>query len=230
MRHPRPSSSPSAAPAAVRPARGAGGQARHGVHAGGRAGRRSAGRDRARGVRGDARADPHVDREVVRVRAAALAFNPITGDSPRGPTHFDVFVPADQARRGGCRLAAGGRLADDSHAPAWWSLASPDNHGVDIAPDRHLRLIFFFFFFFFFCPRSCWYTEPGPTALAGTASRPTAGPGLHRPDPTEPPTRRHDRRSVRRLVPRAAHNGPVVLVGHSYGGSSSRTPRSGAAT
>ncbi|GAB3607856.1 hypothetical protein GCM10027413_32650 [Conyzicola nivalis] len=30
-------------------------------------------------------------------------------------------------------LAAGGRLADDSHAPDWWSLASPDNHGVGIA-------------------------------------------------------------------------------------------------
>lgn len=25
------------------------------------------------------------------------------------------------------------RLVDDAHAPAWWSLASPDNHGVDIA-------------------------------------------------------------------------------------------------
>lgn len=64
-----------------------------------------------------------------------LAFNPITGDSPaRGRTHFDVFVPADQARaRVEAALAAGGRLADDSHAPAWWSLASPDNHGVDIA-------------------------------------------------------------------------------------------------
>lgn len=64
-----------------------------------------------------------------------LAFNPITGDSPaRGRTHFDVFVPADQARaRVDAALAAGGRLADDSHDPAWWSLASPDNHGVDIA-------------------------------------------------------------------------------------------------
>jgi 4a-hydroxytetrahydrobiopterin dehydratase len=64
-----------------------------------------------------------------------LAFNPISGDSPaRGRTHFDVFVPADQARaRVDAALAAGGRLADDSHAPAWWSLASPDNHGVDIA-------------------------------------------------------------------------------------------------
>ena len=64
-----------------------------------------------------------------------LAFNPVTGDSPaRGRTHFDVFVPADQARaRVDAALAAGGRLADDSHAPAWWSLASPENHGVDIA-------------------------------------------------------------------------------------------------
>lgn len=68
-------------------------------------------------------------------RGPQLAFNPITGDSPsRGRTHFDVFVPADQARaRVDAALAAGGRLADDSHAPAWWSLASPDNHGVDIA-------------------------------------------------------------------------------------------------
>ena len=64
-----------------------------------------------------------------------LAFNPISGDSPaRGRTHFDVFVPADQAQaRVDAALAAGGRLVDDSHAPAWWSLASPDNHGVDIA-------------------------------------------------------------------------------------------------
>jgi len=64
-----------------------------------------------------------------------LAFNPITGDSPaRGRTHFDVFVPADQARaRVDAALAAGGRLVDESYAPAWWSLASPDNHGVDIA-------------------------------------------------------------------------------------------------
>jgi 4a-hydroxytetrahydrobiopterin dehydratase len=64
-----------------------------------------------------------------------LAFNPISGDSPaRGRTHFDVFVPADQARaRVDAALAAGGRLVDDSHAPAWWSVASPDNHGVDIA-------------------------------------------------------------------------------------------------
>ncbi|NYE18998.1 VOC family protein [Microbacterium immunditiarum] len=70
-----------------------------------------------------------------------LAFNPISGDaSGRGRTHFDVYVPADQARaRVDAALAAGGRLVDDSRAPLWWSLASPDNHGVDIAahPDLH---------------------------------------------------------------------------------------------
>lgn len=64
-----------------------------------------------------------------------LAFNPITSDTPsRGRTHFDILVPADQAQaRVEAALAAGGRLVDDSHAPARWSLASPDNHGVDIA-------------------------------------------------------------------------------------------------
>src|SRR4029078_10792145 len=64
-----------------------------------------------------------------------LAFNPITGDIPaRGRADFDVFLPPDQARdRVDAALAAGGRLVDDSYAPAWWSLASPDNHGVDIA-------------------------------------------------------------------------------------------------
>jgi hypothetical protein len=68
-------------------------------------------------------------------RGPQLAFNPITGDTAgRGRTHFDVYVPADQAQaRVDAAIAAGGRLADDSHAPAWWSLASPDNHGVDIA-------------------------------------------------------------------------------------------------
>lgn len=64
-----------------------------------------------------------------------LAFNPIAGDTPaRGRTHFDVFVPADQAQaRVDAAIDAGGRLVDDANAPAYWSLASPDNHGVDIA-------------------------------------------------------------------------------------------------
>ena len=52
----------------------------------------------------------------------------------RGRTHIDVSVPADQAEaRVAAALAAGGRLADDSHVPDWWTLASPENHKVDIA-------------------------------------------------------------------------------------------------
>jgi 4a-hydroxytetrahydrobiopterin dehydratase len=68
-------------------------------------------------------------------RGPGLAFNPITGDAAgRGRTHVDVYVPADQAQaRVDAALAAGGRLVDDTNAPAFWSLASPENHGVDIA-------------------------------------------------------------------------------------------------
>lgn len=52
----------------------------------------------------------------------------------RGRLHIDVCVPADQVEaRVEAALAAGGRIADDSHAPDWWTLASPENHGVDIA-------------------------------------------------------------------------------------------------
>ncbi len=52
----------------------------------------------------------------------------------RGRFHIDVSLPADQAEaRLAAALAAGGRIADDSHAPEWWTIASPDNHGVDIA-------------------------------------------------------------------------------------------------
>ncbi|MFF1633255.1 VOC family protein [Leifsonia sp. NPDC058248] len=52
----------------------------------------------------------------------------------RGRTHIDVAVPRDRAEaRVAAVEAAGGRLADGSHAPDWWTLASPDNHGIDIA-------------------------------------------------------------------------------------------------
>jgi 4a-hydroxytetrahydrobiopterin dehydratase len=45
-----------------------------------------------------------------------------------------VSVPADQAEaRVAAALEAGGRLADGTHVPQWWTLASPENHGVDIA-------------------------------------------------------------------------------------------------
>ncbi|HEY7705223.1 MAG TPA: VOC family protein [Acidimicrobiia bacterium] len=51
----------------------------------------------------------------------------------RGRVHVDVSLPADQAEaRVAAALAAGGRLVD-SNAPEWWTLASPENHGVDIA-------------------------------------------------------------------------------------------------
>jgi pterin-4a-carbinolamine dehydratase len=68
-------------------------------------------------------------------RGPQLAFNPIRGDRQgRGRTHIDVSVPADQAQaRVAAVLAAGGRLVDDGHAPAWWTVASPDGHGIDIA-------------------------------------------------------------------------------------------------
>jgi 4a-hydroxytetrahydrobiopterin dehydratase len=52
----------------------------------------------------------------------------------RGRTHIDVAVPSERAEeRVAAVVRAGGRIADDSHAPDWWTLASPDNHGVDIA-------------------------------------------------------------------------------------------------
>ena len=52
----------------------------------------------------------------------------------RGRTHIDVSVPADQIdARVAAALAAGGRIADDRNVPYWWTLASPENHKVDIA-------------------------------------------------------------------------------------------------
>jgi 4a-hydroxytetrahydrobiopterin dehydratase len=48
--------------------------------------------------------------------------------------HLDVGLPHDQApARVAAALAAGGRLIDDSHAPAWWTLADAQGHYVDIA-------------------------------------------------------------------------------------------------
>lgn len=64
-----------------------------------------------------------------------LWFHPLDPPKPgRGRMHIDVSVPVDQAEaRVKAALAAGGRIADDSHVPDWWTLASPENHGVDIA-------------------------------------------------------------------------------------------------
>jgi pterin-4a-carbinolamine dehydratase len=72
-------------------------------------------------------------------RGVPLAFHPFDRVG-RGRTHIDVAVPADVVRsRVQAALDAGGRLVDDSHAPSWWTLASPDNHGVDIAAWNDLR-------------------------------------------------------------------------------------------
>ena len=64
-----------------------------------------------------------------------VAFQRLRRPRPgRGRMHIDVSVPADQAEaRVAAAVAAGGRVADDTHAPHWWTLASPENHGVDIA-------------------------------------------------------------------------------------------------
>lgn len=68
-------------------------------------------------------------------RGPHLWFHPLHPPKPgRGRTHIDVSVPKEIARqRVEAALAAGGRIADDSEAPGSWTIASPDNHGVDIA-------------------------------------------------------------------------------------------------
>ena len=64
-----------------------------------------------------------------------VAFQNLRRPRPgRGRIHIDVSVPKDQAEaRVAAALAAGGRLVDETHAPYWWTLKSPENHGVDIA-------------------------------------------------------------------------------------------------
>src|SRR3954453_10249508 len=78
---------------------------------------------------------PHEDVVDRHRRNPHVSFQPLHPPKPgRGRLHIDVSVPADQAEgHVAAALAAGGRLADDSHAPDWWTLASPENHGVDIA-------------------------------------------------------------------------------------------------
>ncbi len=67
-------------------------------------------------------------------RGPHLWFHPLEPSRPgRGRTHIDVSVPREVAeRRVAAALAAGGRIAS-SNAPESWTIASPDNHGVDIA-------------------------------------------------------------------------------------------------
>ena len=54
-----------------------------------------------------------------------------------GRMHIDVVVPPGTGEeRVAAALAAGGVIADDSHAPEWWTLADADGHKVDICPSR----------------------------------------------------------------------------------------------
>jgi 4a-hydroxytetrahydrobiopterin dehydratase len=86
----------------------------------------------ALGYRSLGQGDDVVDRHR---RTPTVTFQRLRPPKPgRGRTHLDVSVPADQAEaRVKAALDAGGRLVDDTHAPHWWTLASPENHKVDIA-------------------------------------------------------------------------------------------------
>lgn len=68
-------------------------------------------------------------------RGPHLWFHEVDPPRPgRGRTHIDVSVPADQAeKRLKAALAGGGRLVRGSDEDRSWTIASPDNHGVDIA-------------------------------------------------------------------------------------------------
>ncbi|PTL72430.1 pterin-4-alpha-carbinolamine dehydratase [Rathayibacter caricis DSM 15933] len=57
--------------------------------------------------------------------------------SERNTVHLDLYVPRDVVEsRIAAALAAGGRVADDDHAPDWWTLADPEGNEVDLAPWR----------------------------------------------------------------------------------------------
>ncbi|MFE5408577.1 4a-hydroxytetrahydrobiopterin dehydratase [Microbacterium sp. NPDC056569] len=69
-------------------------------------------------------------------RGPLIWFQPV--DQPlRGRSHLDVNGPRDVIeKRLEAALAAGGVIADDSHAPEWWTLADADGHKVDLCPWR----------------------------------------------------------------------------------------------
>ena len=81
-----------------------------------------------REVGGEDLLDPHS-------RGPSIWFQEMDAPRPhRNRIHVDVFVPHDQAEaRIASALAAGGRLVSDRHAPAWWTLADPEDNEVDVA-------------------------------------------------------------------------------------------------
>ncbi|GAA2009439.1 VOC family protein [Microbacterium ulmi] len=55
----------------------------------------------------------------------------------RGRSHLDVNGPRDVLEaRLDAAIAAGGTVADDTHAPRWWTLSDADGHKVDLSPWR----------------------------------------------------------------------------------------------
>ncbi|WP_194396150.1 VOC family protein [Microbacterium atlanticum] len=69
-------------------------------------------------------------------RGPLIWFQPVTRPI-RGRSHLDVNAPRDVIeKRLAAALAAGGTIADDSHAPEWWTLADADGHKVDLCPWR----------------------------------------------------------------------------------------------
>ncbi|QAY59609.1 hypothetical protein ET475_06140 [Microbacterium protaetiae] len=68
-------------------------------------------------------------------RGPHLWFHELTPAKPgRGRTHIDLSVPADVAEdRMHAALAHGGRDVNGEIMPKTWTVASPENHGVDIA-------------------------------------------------------------------------------------------------
>ena len=75
------------------------------------------------------------DLEDSRGRWSSLWFQQMDVPRPhRNRIHVDVWVPHDQAEsRVAAALASGGALVDDSHAPAWWTLADEEGNEVDVA-------------------------------------------------------------------------------------------------
>jgi 4a-hydroxytetrahydrobiopterin dehydratase len=69
-------------------------------------------------------------------RGPHLWFHELTPPKPgRGRTHIDFSVPGDVAEeRMRAAIAHGGRVVGDGEImPQTWTVASPENHGVDIA-------------------------------------------------------------------------------------------------
>jgi 4a-hydroxytetrahydrobiopterin dehydratase len=78
---------------------------------------------------GDSLVDPHFE-------GPTFWFQQMDAPRPqRNRIHIDLYLPQDQAKaRVDAAVTAGGRIVNDAHAPAWWTLADPEGNEVDVAP------------------------------------------------------------------------------------------------